>query len=126
MVEFLIRKPWVAVFFQTGCIFALSSIPGSAFRRISVPLNTDKIVHMAMYGMLGFLLFRALSYSGIFSKSGFLKGYVYAFFYIVSVGACDEFLQRFIPYRNPDFVDYIFDIFGAHVGCLFYYARCRW
>jgi len=60
----------------------------------------EEAVHFLEYGLLGFLLFRALSYS-IRDKSVYLA----AFFIGSTVGIFDEILQWIIPGRFWDFRD---------------------
>lgn len=76
----------------------------------------DKIAHFVEYAVFGFLLLRAL---GI-DKSKVFNIDVRLFVVIISVvfGISDEFHQAFVPGRDADIADFLFDGIGAFAGQL--------
>lgn len=84
----------------TGGLFLYLTI-----RRWKVP---EEAIHFLEYGLLGFLLFRALSFS-IKDKSIYFS----SLFIGSLVGIGDEFLQWVIPNRYWDFRDIAFNVFGV-------------
>jgi len=106
-----------------GVIFVLSSIPG---RRLPVPSfipNFDKIAHLGVYALLGFLIFRAGKEEWVRRPSRFwiaaacLLGILY--------GATDEWHQFFVPQRSCSFWDWASDIVGIVLGVAFQLSRGR-
>jgi VanZ family protein len=95
-------------------IFVLSSIPGTAFPTYSV-LTFDKLIHAAVYAVLGALCFLALPRKWS-PKTGVLVLIAGA---IATVyGASDEFHQVFVPGRFSDPRDVLADGVGGFVGAL--------
>jgi VanZ family protein len=62
----------------------------------------DKLIHFSVYGILGFFAQSALS--------------MFALVYTVILAALTELLQKFIPTRSPDIVDFSTNIMGIIVG----------
>lgn len=111
---------WVPVLLYLGVIFLISSIP-------NVDLGVkfvDKFAHIVEYGILGYLLMRAISSTKRLSlKTSFL----FIILFILVYGVCDEMYQSFIPGRNPSLSDLIFDLIGgAFGGILFYRSSRNW
>jgi VanZ family protein len=85
----------------------------------SVPLSTgpsswtgsDKVAHGLEYGILGYLLRRALAPGGG-------RSYAVAIGVAVTVGIVDEVYQSFVPGRTPSPYDWLADLAGAAVGAL--------
>src|SRR3954471_24901718 len=50
-------RPWIPALVWAATIFVLSSFPGSAYPATNL-VNADKLVHMALYGLLGALCAR--------------------------------------------------------------------
>jgi VanZ family protein len=93
-----------------GLIFFLSSQKKFA---ITLPANSDKIIHAFVYMMLGFLFYVSLRASGA-------RHYVLV---AASVLACvygisDEIHQYFVPGRYASLGDVIADAVGALAGSL--------
>lgn len=92
-----------------GIIYLFSSLEGN----ILPPLikGLDKVLHVIIYAVLGFLIFLS------FRKSG-VKRYVLVFSVLLSFtyGLTDEFHQSFVPGRIASFSDIISDIIGAFLG----------
>ena len=101
-------------------IFGLSSIHGSDLPEVGIP-NIDKVVHIAEYLVLGFLLIRAIS--GSFQNISLAKIIVLAIIIASSYAIFDEWHQQFIQGRVCDFCDFIADFIGANIGILLYKAR---
>lgn len=79
---------------------------------MSLPSNTDKAIHLVEYGILGFVLFRA-----IFSlnKMSLISSVILTIFCAAVLGALDESYQG-ITGRHPDVYDWIFDSLGAAIS----------
>ncbi len=94
-------------------ILSASSIPGKSLPKLII-LSPDKLLHMAEYGILGFLAYKSFNSITVQVLMGLL------FF------AClDEIWQSFIPGRFPSFYDIIADIIGFSIviGTMYYYSR---
>ena len=99
-----------------GVIFFLSAQP-------TMPQHPDtlfdlilkKAAHMIEYGILAFLLWRALSRGrGALSRSALVTAFVVSVLYAAS----DEYHQTFVPGRKGTLVDVGFDTVGALVALL--------
>jgi len=109
-------KYWVPVIIYAALIFISSSISRPP---IEVKIRFfDKVLHLASYGILGWLLLRALfNYQYAVSRSRLL------FIAIVAAtlyGISDEFHQYFVPGRTACISDAIFNFFGAIIGTFIY------
>ena len=84
---------------------------------------SDKVIHLVEYGILGFLLFRAVFSSGGISVK---LSVMLAIFCAIVLGALDESYQA-ITGRHPDVYDWLFDCLGAAISsCLLaLYTRAR-
>ena len=93
-----------------GVIFILTSIPSPQVPHLFP--GADKLVHFALYAVLGFLLARAVLRE---SASGAV---VIAFALLVGIaaGALDEWHQQFIPGRSMELADWEADAVGSSVG----------
>ncbi len=112
------------LYFYIVVIFALSSLPPDSMPEIDTLLDIDKVIHFVEYGILGFLLFRAMFSSGRISArwSGLL-----ALCCAVALGGIDELYQS-LPGRNTSLYDWISDSLGATVAvtcCLVLYEKVR-
>jgi VanZ family protein len=95
-------------------IFVLSSVPGSAIPDVPWRL-TDKVVHVALYAVLGFLIGRALAATTTLAQgSRFLLAAALAAAY----GVTDELHQLLTPRRSCDFYDGVADAIGGLLGGL--------
>ncbi len=100
-------------------IFILSSLPGAVVPTLGFRFG-DKILHLAEYGILGFLLYRAFRGTPRPFLLTILTGVIYA--------ASDEFHQLFVPGRYCDFWDFAADVVGlALLGVIagMFYGRHR-
>ena len=99
---------WGPVLAHMAFIFFVSSItwvgdmPGSI---------SDKTAHFLVYGLLGFLILRALSGGSLsaMTPSRAIAAMALAGLY----GLTDEIHQFFVPGRNPDVLDVVADTLGA-------------
>jgi len=97
-----------AVFYM-GFIFFLSS-------QIGLPLPNyfawqDKVLHVALYAPLGFLV--AYGLAGFGSRKNVV---FYASVLALLYGATDEFHQWWVPGRDATFMDVVADGIGALLG----------
>jgi VanZ family protein len=99
---------WAAV------IFVLSSIPGSAFPEVP-GRYTDKVVHVALYGVLGLLVGRALAAT---TALGGPARVALTCALATAYGITDELHQLFTPRRSCDWHDVVADALGGLVGGL--------
>jgi VanZ family protein len=107
---------WLPVIVYLGIIFFLSSLPDLlAPEKVT---HLDKITHFLEYGILSFLLARALTAQApeSWQKNFRLLAVIIAIIY----GASDEIHQLFVPGRQCSFFDFVFDSLGALFGQKFY------
>ena len=90
-------------------IFIESSIPGHKFP--TTPLGTDKLVHVAIFFILGWLSHRAFTHqsSELVSKMSLYLTQVVTILY----GFSDEFHQLFVPGRTANMYDMAADALGG-------------
>lgn len=106
-------------------IFALSSVsfeplpvaPG-LFERTGL----DKVVHIVMYGVLGWLCARALHRAEGFCAAAAI---LLAILLTSAYGASDEWHQVYVPGRYPSGADWIADTAGACLAAWFYLRTQR-
>jgi VanZ family protein len=118
MMEAVARRralAWCAAVLYAGAIFIVSSRPGDELP--SAFPHADKLVHAAVYGVLGALL--AVAAGGGARRPG---ASVAALLLAAAYGASDEWHQGFVPGRDPSFFDLVADILGA-AGGIFLVAR---
>jgi VanZ family protein len=108
---------WAAV------ILTLTSLPASEFAPVGAFAfpGADKLVHLALYGVLGALVARAIGPTPSRNTLGAVLVGVAVF------AAVDEWHQRFVPGRSPDVLDFVADLTGATAGyaALTYMLRRR-
>ncbi len=103
-------------------IFGLTSIPGSSLPSVDV-ISVDKIVHLVMYGGLGFWLTIFFGKKGV---SG-LRLFLLVFVISVAYSFFDEWHQPFIG-RTFSLLDVSANIIGMIITSLplsIYYSRKR-
>ncbi len=110
---------WLPPFAWAALILILTSIPGS--RIPAMPFsNFDKVVHLTIYGVLGWLSARAwVGGSRATAATLFVIALVSCF------GALDEWHQQYIPQRSMDFLDWAADTTGAAIGVVLGLAGSR-
>jgi VanZ family protein len=110
---------WLPPLLWAAFILILTSIPGS---HLPVPpsRNFDKVVHLAIYCVLGWLTARAWS-----NGSRVMVVALAVVILISCFGALDEWHQQFIPQRSMDLLDWTADTAGATIGALLAIATSR-
>ena len=110
-----ILKYWVPVILYAVLIFIISSIPQPPQGLPSIPY-LDKVLHLIEYSIFGFLLYRAF----INSDNKFLVKYCIFFSILTAVcyGLSDEYHQLFVPTREFDLYDLLFDGIGASISVM--------
>ena len=106
---------WIPVVAYAALIFYLSSLASLPGPDI---LFADKVEHAIEYGILGFLLMRAIFRAGfcLDRRSAFALVVIISFLY----GVGDEIHQIFVPGRTASFFDALFDLIGASLGSYSY------
>lgn len=111
---------WFPVLCYAGFIFILSSFSLSFPPALQIRF-ADKVIHVAEYGVLGFLLARAFLKA---SPSFFQKSFqAWAVAVAVLYGFSDEIHQFYVPMRRCSPVDLFFDGVGACLAQLFFERR---
>jgi VanZ family protein len=106
---------WGPAAFWCAVIFALSAIPGADLPEL--PQNgTDKVIHAAVYAVLGALCWRGARRSRPQHSSG--RVVAVATLIAILYGITDELHQVFVPRRTPDWRDGIADTVGGIMGAL--------
>lgn len=75
-------------------------------------LPADRVAHLGMYAVLGWLVVRALDAEGPSAVPTVLGGLLAAAVF----AALDEWHQAWIPSRSPQAVDWLADVAGLAVG----------
>jgi len=107
---------WTATAAWMAVIFAMSSLPGSA-----IPGTGSEIAHFVTYGVLGGLLYLAISHE----TPDRIRAIMLAVLISSAYGVSDEFHQAFVPGRVPDVVDWGIDTLGSLAGALTTHAALR-
>jgi VanZ family protein len=93
-------------------IFGLSSIPGQSLPAVSA-LKYDKVIHAAVYAILGGLFFAALRRTSSLSTARVVAVAALA---ALAYGLTDEFHQIFVPGRSAELYDALADGLGGWLG----------
>jgi VanZ family protein len=113
-----IARFWLPVLVWAGIIFALSATPNL---RVAQAADLDFVLrkagHMAAFGILAVLLWRALTFYAV------RRAIVWSLMLTVAYAATDEFHQSFTSGRHPSPVDVGIDSVGAR---LFLLALTLW
>lgn len=91
-------------------IIAVSSMPNLHAGAINVP-GLDKAAHFAEYAIFSVLVFR--SFANISSRMHINYTFLLSLLFISIFAIIDEFYQRYIPGRDSDVLDIIFDLLGS-------------
>lgn len=105
-----ILTAWVPPAAWAVLIFILSSLPGSTIP--SPFFSADKVFHLGVYAVLGYLVARALDCYGLAGRVIMVLSVLICFLY----GVSDEFHQSFVPDRTPSFMDVAADTVGSCIG----------
>ena len=112
-------RRWLPPILWAAFILILTSIPGSHIPVLPIR-NFDKVVHLTIYGVLGWLTARAWM-----NGSRALAVAMLAIAAISLFGAMDEWHQQFIPQRSMDILDWAADTTGATAGIVLALVRAR-
>jgi VanZ family protein len=110
-------RAWGPALIWAAVIFALSSL--SSGRVPTLPGQTDKLVHGAVYAILGALCFRAITMTWTWPHR---PAVAIATLLALLYGITDEIHQTFTPGRTPDWRDALADMIGGLVGALVFAA----
>jgi hypothetical protein len=111
-----LASAWLPVVAWAALIFTLSSIPDLGTGLGGWDLALRKAAHVAEYGVLGALLFRALSLAG--QPFHATRTVAWAWLVGAAYAASDELHQHFVPGRQASALDLVFDAAGVAVGAL--------
>lgn len=107
---------WLPVLLYVGLIFSVSSLP-----QLEPPIrlhDADKLAHVAEYGVLGFLLVRALRSTARWASP--LAGGMLALVIGLGIGASDELYQSLVPGRDSTVHDWVADATGLVLAQMVY------
>lgn len=106
-------RRWLPPLIWAGVILLGTSLPQDV-----VPVQTsniDKFLHFTIYTVFAFLLTRQILEDTTRGRAVFG-----AIFIAAAFAAADEWHQRFIPGRFPEFADWLADVAGAVIGAILY------
>jgi VanZ family protein len=116
----------VPFFLWLAVIFVESSFPASVYPEVHI-IGADKIVHIGVYGLLGFLCYLSLIHQ---QKITLFRAYPMIITVIICsiYGASDEIHQYFVPNRDCEVWDWIADFVGVFIAMLMtrYYLLKRY
>jgi VanZ family protein len=114
---------WIPPIAWMAVIFILSAQPGL---RVSDDASVDgpirQIAHVVTYGVLAFLLLRALTWGGTLTVQSCALALGIAILY----GVTDEIHQSTVPDRTGQAADLVWDGLGAVLGVVAYVAWKAW
>lgn len=109
-------KFWLPVYVYAAFIFLQSScstLPFVSFVSLQ-SFNADKLLHLAEYAILSYLIARAAKNSG---HQGLKRHFrIFAVTATLFYGVTDEFHQYFVPGRCVECLDVVADGIGAYLG----------
>ncbi len=114
-----IIKYWLPIFAWCAVIYYLSSIPEL---KSDFPNQWDfisrKIAHMAEYGILTFLFFRAVAINLSFRRS-----IAYSALFSITYALTDEYHQLFVFGRSGSLTDVFIDTLGIFFTTILIYKK---
>ncbi|MFB0527055.1 MAG: VanZ family protein [bacterium] len=117
---FLFLRLWLPVGLWCGAIFYLSSLPNLATPWGMWDIILRKIAHITEYGILAFLVWRAISRS---IKINLARTYAWSGALSLLYAISDEIHQNFVPTRNGSAFDVLIDALG--IGLMLYFLMVR-
>jgi len=117
---FLFLGLWLPVGFWCGLIFYLSSLPNLQTSWGLWDVILRKIAHISEYGILAFLLWRAIFHS---SNVNLSRTYFWSGALSLLYAASDEFHQTFVPTRRGTVYDIFIDGLGIALVLFFLIVR---
>jgi len=106
---------WFPVLLYIVLIFTVSSIPN--LRIPNFPGLSDKLVHACEYGVLGFLMVRALRGTTMATS---VPAALVAILFGLTVALADELYQAYIPGRQSDPLDFAADSAGLAISAILF------
>ncbi|MFQ5867294.1 MAG: VanZ family protein [bacterium] len=106
---------WLPVGLWCGTIFYLSSLPNLATPWGTWDIILRKIAHITEYGILAFLIWRAIFHS---IKINLSKTYAWSGALSLLYGISDEIHQSFVPTRQGSIYDILID--GLGIGLMLF------
>jgi VanZ family protein len=107
-----VSRRWLPPILWAVFIVVITSLPASAVPEVGgVPTGTDKLVHLGVYAILGWLSVRAA-----WTPERGWRAWLLTILIIAALAATDEWLQRYSPGRTPNIWDWIADVTGATIG----------
>lgn len=103
-------------------IIVLSSIPDLGETQLEI-LTYDKAIHFFEYAIFAILIFR--SFTHMSDRVNDRHTVYLSVLFVVLFALLDEFYQSFIPGRQPDPMDLLFDVVGASTIIIYLYIRQR-
>ncbi len=112
---------WSATIAYALLIFFLSSLSGDKTEKLYLFKHSDKIIHLAEYAILCFLVSKTLS----FTLKNNIKRYVPLFAILIALlyAISDEFHQSFVPGRSAEVYDVFADGMGAVLSQIILYIK---
>ncbi len=107
---------WGPVLVWCGVIFGFSSIP--TLPRVELiwwDFVMKKTAHIVEYGILYFLIFRAMS-RGVKRQASSVKHWLFPFIFAFLYAISDELHQSFVPGRTARMMDVGFDTVGMFLS----------
>ena len=111
-------RRWAPAVAWAALLLVLTSIPNPPVPRTLA--GTDKVVHALLYGVLAWLVVRAM-----LPVARTLPALAAAWLAVLALGWADEWHQQFIPGRSQDAADWLADGTGAALAILTASARSR-
>jgi VanZ family protein len=118
----LFPRYWLPLIAYVAMIFTLSAQP-----HLQPPLhfqNSDKVMHLSEYGVLGLLLYRLVRAMGWASRRDVAALLVLAMG--MAIGGADERFQSIIPGRSCDVFDWLADSLGVGLAQVVSLAWTEW
>jgi VanZ family protein len=107
----VIPRRWIPTALWAGLVLVGTSIPGSSVPE--GPAGADKLVHFALYAVLGGLATRARLQT---LRGPLLPAMALLLLAVAGFAAVDEAHQQLIPGRSADVRDVLADVAGAAVA----------
>lgn len=116
----LFLRLWLPVGLWCGTIFYLSSLPSLTTPWGIWDIILRKIAHITEYGILAFLVWRAIFHS---IKINLTKVYAWSGALSLLYAISDEIHQSFVPTRHGSIYDILIDAFG--IGLILFFLIVR-
>lgn len=107
-------RRWLPPLAWAALILVLTSIPNPDVGGVGFP-GADKIVHAALYLVLGWLMARAMA-----AERASARRLVAVVALLAIFAAADELHQQWIAGRSAELLDWGADLLGASLGVLAY------